>query len=73
MILWETARHRRSRTDSSNVLIIAARLIRTDARQIIDFRNIIVHGYYAIKHETVWRILEKDQPVLIDSIDQLLK
>ena len=43
-----------------------------DARQIIDFRNILVHGYYAIEHETVWGILEKDLPVLTDKIKQLL-
>lgn len=43
-----------------------------DARQIIDFRNILVHGYHAIEHETVWGILQKDLPVLTDKIQQLL-
>ena len=43
-----------------------------DARQIIDFRNILVHGYYAIEHETVWGILQKDLPVLNDRIEALL-
>lgn len=43
-----------------------------DARQIIDFRNILVHGYYAIEHETVWGILQKDLPVLTQQIQELL-
>lgn len=43
-----------------------------DARQIIDFRNILVHGYYAIEHETVWGVLQKDLPVLTKQIDWLL-
>lgn len=34
-----------------------------DARQIINFRNILVHGYYAIERDTVWGILEKDLPL----------
>ena len=44
-----------------------------DARKIVDFRNILVHGYYAIEHETVWGILQKDLPILIMKIDELLK
>ncbi|MEN8127664.1 MAG: HepT-like ribonuclease domain-containing protein [Planctomycetota bacterium] len=44
-----------------------------DARQIIDFRNILVHGYFAIEHETVWGILEKDLPVLTSQIQKLLR
>jgi len=44
-----------------------------DARQIIDFRNILVHGYYAIEHETVWGILQKDLPMLTEKIKSLLE
>lgn len=43
-----------------------------DARQIIDFRNILVQGYYAIEHETVWGIFQKDLPVLTTQIQNLL-
>lgn len=43
-----------------------------DARKIIDFRNILVHGYFAIEHETVWGILQKDLPVLTNQINRLL-
>ena len=44
-----------------------------DARKIIDFRNILVHGYFAIEHETVWGILQKDLPLLVNQIGRLLK
>jgi uncharacterized protein with HEPN domain len=44
-----------------------------DARQIIDFRNILVHGYFAIEHETVWGILEKDLPILTDQIQVMIE
>jgi uncharacterized protein with HEPN domain len=43
-----------------------------DARQIIDFRNILVHGYFAIEHETVWGIMQKDLPVLTKQIQAML-
>jgi uncharacterized protein with HEPN domain len=43
-----------------------------DARRIVDFRNILVHGYFAIEHETVWGILQKDLPLLAEKIDSLL-
>jgi len=43
-----------------------------DARQIINFRNILVHGYYAIEPQTVWGILQKDLPLLTAKIDGLL-
>jgi uncharacterized protein with HEPN domain len=36
----------------------------TDSRQIIAFRNILVHGYDIIRNEVVWGILESDLPTL---------
>lgn len=41
-------------------------------RKIVDFRNILVHGYYAIQNETVWGVLQKDVPVLLNQVDELL-
>lgn len=43
-----------------------------DARKIVDFRNILVHGYYAIQHETVWGVLQKDLPILTARINAML-
>ena len=42
-------------------------------RKIVDFRNILVHGYYAIQNETVWGILQKDVPILLQQVDDLLR
>lgn len=45
----------------------------TDARQIIAFRNILVHGYDIIRNEVVWGILESDLPTLIGEVSALLR
>jgi uncharacterized protein with HEPN domain len=43
------------------------------ARKVVDFRNILVHGYFAIENETVWGILQKDLPVLNRQVTDLLR
>ncbi len=43
-----------------------------DARQIIAFRNRVVHGYFDINDVTVWGIISGDLPAVIDTIDRLL-
>jgi uncharacterized protein with HEPN domain len=45
----------------------------TDARQIIAFRNILVHGYDIVRNEVGWGILESDLPALCRDLDALLK
>src|SRR5262245_8816102 len=45
----------------------------TDSRQIIAFRNILVHGYDIIRNEVVWGILDKDLPTLILEVSTLLE
>ena len=45
----------------------------TAARQIIGFRNILVHGYDVIRDREVWKILEDDLPALAREVDALLK
>jgi uncharacterized protein with HEPN domain len=44
----------------------------TNSRQIIAFRNILVHGYDVIRNEVVWGILESDLRVLVAEISALL-
>lgn len=41
-------------------------------RQIIAFRNILVHGYAAIDHENVWRIVGRELPTLVEIVGALL-
>ncbi len=45
----------------------------TDARQIIAFRNILVHGYDIVRDEVVWGILEADLPILSREVNTLLE
>ncbi len=45
----------------------------TDVRQIIAFRNILVHGYDVVRHEVVWGILESDLSILTRDVDTLLQ
>jgi uncharacterized protein with HEPN domain len=41
-------------------------------RQIIGFRNVLVHGYAVIKHQTVWGIFQHDLPVLRKEVEDIL-
>jgi len=43
-----------------------------DAREIINLRNVIVHGYTVIENETLWGILQADIPKLRDQVARLL-
>jgi len=43
-----------------------------DYRQIIAFRNILVHRYDALDYDAVWRIIHEDLPKLVTEIDGLL-
>ena len=44
----------------------------TACRQIIAFRNVLVHGYDAIDDPIVWQVIEKDVPVLQRQVEDLL-
>jgi uncharacterized protein with HEPN domain len=44
-----------------------------DAREIINLRNVIVHGYTVIENETIWGILQADVPRLRVQVSQLLR
>lgn len=43
-----------------------------DARRIIAFRNILIHGYATIRHETVWGVVQTDLPILSSYVKGLL-
>ncbi|MFA7235691.1 MAG: HepT-like ribonuclease domain-containing protein [Phycisphaeraceae bacterium] len=42
------------------------------AKQIVGFRNILVHGYDIIKDDIVWRMIQEDVPVLLTQSQKLL-
>ena len=48
----------------------AARI--TDFRQIIAFRNALIHGYDEIDHARVWLVIQRSLPVLEPEIAGLL-
>lgn len=41
-------------------------------RQIIGFRNVLVHGYDTIDDQIVWRVVEQDLPILRQQAETLL-
>lgn len=42
-------------------------------RDIIDFRNLLVHEYFRVDLELVWRIVEQELPTLKYQIDSILR
>ena len=44
-----------------------------DSRSIINFRNILVHGYDRVEDEVVWGIMQRHAPVLCDTVALLLE
>ena len=40
--------------------------------EIVDFRNLLIHGYATIDHDTVWRTVENDLDRLRDQLGGLL-
>jgi len=50
---------------------VAAQL--PDLPQIIAFRNVPIHGYASIKHQTVWDVVRDDLPRLQATLTQLLR
>lgn len=43
-----------------------------DSQRIINFRNVLVHGYASIDSQTVWSVIEDDLPPLMAFVDGLL-
>lgn len=45
----------------------------SDGRRIIDFRNILAHGYDSISDEIVWSVTQNNLQVLKTEIQQIFK
>ncbi len=41
-------------------------------RQIVNLRNVIVHGYATVENETIWGIIQDDVPKLHEQVKKLL-
>jgi len=44
----------------------------TESRRIVNFRNVMVHGYAQIVADTVWGVVETGLPLLRDEVWQLM-
>ena len=44
----------------------------SDYRRIIDFRNLLIHGYATVSNAVVWGIVETGLPGLCAEVDDLL-
>jgi uncharacterized protein with HEPN domain len=44
----------------------------TSFRKIVDFRNILVHGYASVYDESVWQRIVDDLPLLLREVRALL-
>ena len=43
-----------------------------DLAQIVAFRNVLIHGYAAVEHPRVWRIIQESLPPLRAKVAALL-
>lgn len=41
-------------------------------RQIVDFRNMLIHGYDLIDHRIVWSTIAEKIPLLVAEVESLL-
>ena len=44
----------------------------TKARAVVDFRNVLVHGYSIVRSERVWQSITIDLPLLLAEVRSLL-
>ncbi len=44
----------------------------SDHRRIINFRNVIVHGYARVAIDTVWGVVESELDVLLSEVQELM-
>ena len=45
----------------------------SNIREIINLRNVIVHGYAIVENETIWGIIEDDLPQVYKEVQMLLQ
>ncbi|HEV6964167.1 MULTISPECIES: DUF86 domain-containing protein [Roseateles] len=41
--------------------------------QIVAFRNVLIHGYARVNHETVWNVVQDAVPELMRTLQELLE
>lgn len=48
---------------------VQARYPQVPWRDIIDFRNRLIHGYFSVDFDILWQIVQKDLPTLIEALE----
>ncbi len=43
------------------------------ARVVVDFRNVLIHGYDIVDDDRVWRTIQESLPVLVDEVERELR
>jgi uncharacterized protein with HEPN domain len=43
-----------------------------DHREIVDFRNVLSHGYDVVQDDIVWGTMERHLPTLAETVERLL-
>lgn len=44
----------------------------TEWRQIISFRNVLIHGYATVSHRTTWDVVQSELPALLAEVEAML-
>ncbi len=42
-------------------------------QRIVNLRNRLIHGYYEVDHDILWRILTQDLPPLIETLNDIFR
>jgi uncharacterized protein with HEPN domain len=59
--------------EATNKLLIAGIIEDKSFRRIVDFRNLIIHGYFGIDEEEVWGVATDKLPLFIDELREIVK
>ena len=51
---------------------VRKRYSRLDWKAVVGLRNRIIHEYFGVDLEVIWRIIEKDVPILREQVRQIL-
>jgi uncharacterized protein with HEPN domain len=52
---------------------VRARYPQVDWRAMAGLRDVMAHEYYGLENETLWNIVEREVPVLVEQINKILQ
>ncbi|MBW1903335.1 MAG: DUF86 domain-containing protein [Deltaproteobacteria bacterium] len=52
---------------------IKQRRLDVEWQDIKDFRNLLIHEYFGVDLEIVWKIIQDDLPILTDAVREILQ